>query len=68
MLGSNDGVNFKIVAGSETQRECCDLQFPYYPSQSYRYFLFAVVGELGCNSLITGFELEIAPAWNNRIN
>lgn len=68
MLGSNDGVNFKIVAGSETQRECCDLHFPYYPSQSYRYFLFAVVGELGCNSLITGFELEIAPAWNNRIN
>lgn len=68
MLGSNDGINFKIVAGSETQKECCDLYFPYYPSQSYRYFLFAVVGELGCNSRITGFELDVVPAWNNRFN
>ena len=67
ILCSNDGVNFKLVAGCEKNNEFCDLPFPYYPTQSYRYFLFAIVGDAGCKSSLTGFELDVSAAWNNRM-
>ena len=67
LLCSNDGVNFKLVAGCEKNSEFCDLPFPYYPTQSYRYFLFAIVGEADCRSCLTGFELDVSAAWNNRM-
>ncbi len=67
MLCSNDGVHYKISAGAETECESNDLRFPYFPSQSYRYFLFAVAGELGENGLITGIELDVNSTWNRRM-
>ena len=67
MLCSNDGVNFKLVAGAEKKIECRDVAFPYYPSQSYSHFLFAIAGELGEGSLLTGVELELDVAWKNRL-
>ncbi len=67
MLGSNDGVNYRIVAGCETCSACRDISFPYYPTQSYRYFLFAIAGNPGKDSILAGLELEIIAAWNNRM-
>lgn len=67
MFGSNDGVHFGLVAGREYDGETQDLKFPYFPSRSYRYYLFAVCGELSSQSRITGLEVEVMPAWNNRM-
>lgn len=67
MFGSNDGVNFCLIAGRETEQEVKDLKFPYYPTQSYRYYIFAVCGELSATSWITGMEFEVEPAWNSRL-
>jgi hypothetical protein len=67
MLCSNDGVHFKLIAGSEKNERCQDMQFPYFPTQSYKYYIFAIVGELGEGSVIAGMELDVAPAWNNRL-
>lgn len=66
MLASNDGVNFKLIAGREADKEVCDLKFPYFPTQAYRYYLFAVCGELSADSSVTGIDIDIEPAWNNR--
>ena len=67
MLGSNDGVNFKLVAGRECDKEMKDLKFPYYPTQSYRYYLFAVCGEMSADAWITGIEVVAEQAWNSRL-
>lgn len=67
MLCSNDGIHFKLIAGSEKNAVCRDVQFPYFPTQSYKYYVFAIVGELGEHSTITGMELDVAPAWNNKL-
>ena len=67
MLCSNDGVNFKLVAGSEKNAATRDVLFPYFPTQSYKYFLFAIVGEMGERSMLTAFELDVDVAWNNRL-
>ena len=67
MFGSNDGVNFCLLAGREVEKEIKDLKFPYFPTQSYRYYLFVVCGEMSADSWITGLEIEAEPAWNNRI-
>jgi hypothetical protein len=67
MLCSNDGVNFKLVAGSEKNAAMQDVLFPYFPTQSYKYFLFAIVGEMGERSMLTAFELDVDVAWNNRL-
>lgn len=67
LLCSNDGVNFKLVTGCEKKNETQDVVFPYFPTQSYRYFIFALAGNLDVMSMITGLELDITPAWNNRL-
>lgn len=67
MLCSNDGVNFKVVAGVEKKKCCKDVVFPYYPTQSYRYYLFAIAGNLDGASLLTGIELDMNLSWNNRM-
>lgn len=67
MFGSNDGINYGQLAGRECDDEVQDLKFPYFPSQSYRYYLFAVCGELSSQSRVTGLEIEMQPAWNNRM-
>ena len=67
MFGSNDGVHYKLLAGRESEAETQDLKFPYFPSQSHRYYLLAVCGELSSQSRITGLEVEVQPAWNNRL-
>jgi hypothetical protein len=66
MLGSNDGVHFKLVAGRETDKELNDMKFPYFPTQAYRYYLFVVCGELSADSFVTGLDIDVEPAWNNR--
>lgn len=67
LLCSNDCVNFKIVSGCEKNEECNDITFPYFPTQSYKYFALAIVGNVGKDSVITGAELEISFAWKNRL-
>ncbi|MBR5893513.1 MAG: hypothetical protein IKZ37_07760 [Bacteroidaceae bacterium] len=68
LLGSNDGENFKLVSGSERRRDFCDLSFPYVPTQSYRYFSVAVVGNISSRSSIAAVELNVDAAWNNGLN
>lgn len=67
LLCSNDGVLFKLVAGCEKKNDSQDICFPYFPTQSYRYFVFALAGNLDAMSMITGLELDVNPAWNNRL-
>ena len=67
LLCSNDGVNFKLVSGCEKLKECNDVVFPYFPTQSYKYFVLALLGSIGADSCITGVELELSLAWNNRL-
>ena len=67
MLCSNDGVHFKLIAGSEKNAECMDVQFPYFPTQSYKYYLFAIIGEMGEGSVVTAMEIDVSPAWNNKL-
>ena len=67
LLCSNDGVNFKLVSGCEKKNETQDVLFPYFPTQSYRYFIFALAGNLNTMSMITGLDLDITTAWNNRL-
>lgn len=67
MLASNDGVHFKIIAGSEKNDRTQDVMFPYFPTQSYKYYLFALVGELGKASVMTGMEIDVNVPWKNRL-
>lgn len=67
MLCSNDGVHFKMIAGSEKRKKTQDILFPYFPTQSYKYYLFAIVGEMGEVSSIMGMEVDVDASWNNRL-
>ena len=67
MLASNDGVHFKYVAGSEKSEAVQDVLFPYFPSQSYKYYLFAIVGNIGKDSIITAVEADVSVPWRNRL-
>ena len=67
LLCSNDGVNFKLVTGCDRNKETQDVVFPYFPTSSYRYYIFALAGELNSISMITGLELDVNAAWNNRL-
>ena len=67
LLCSNDGLNFRIVSGCEKSRDIQDVVFPYFPTSSYRYYMFALVGRLNAVSMITGLELDVSFAWNNRL-
>ena len=67
LLCSNDGMHFKLVAGCERGEETQDIVFPYFPTCSYRYYMFALVGEMNATSMITGLEIDICPAWNNKL-
>lgn len=67
LLCSNDGANFKLLSGVERDCEAQDLSLPDFLPSSYRYFVIAVVGDVGADTTITGVELEFALAWNNRL-
>lgn len=67
LLCSNDGVNFKLVSGCEKYDETQDVLFPYFPTCSYRYYIFALSGELDSKSMITGLGFDVCSSWNNRI-
>lgn len=67
MLCSNDGVHFRIVDGKECSGEAQDLRFPFFPTRAYRYFMFAVAGNMGVSSMITGLDADVSQAWNNRM-
>lgn len=67
MLGSNDGVHFKLLAGNEKNCRLHDVLFPYFPTQSYKYFMFAIVGYMGKDSVITGMEVDINVPWKNKL-
>lgn len=68
LLCSNDGENFKIVAGSERRRSFSDIVFPYAPTQSYRYFSVAIVGRIKCDSRLVALEFNVSTAWDNRLS
>lgn len=68
LLCSNDGENFKIVAGSERRRSFSDIIFPYAPTQSYRYFSVAIVGRIKCDSRLVALEFNVSTAWDNRLS
>ena len=68
LLCSNDGDNFKIVAGSERRRSFSDIVFPYAPTQSYRYFAVAIVGRIKCDSRLVALEFNVGTAWDNRLS
>ena len=67
LLGSNDGVHFKAVSGCDRKGEAQDVVFPYFPTPSYRYYVFALTGELNSSSMITGLEMDVSAAWHNRL-
>lgn len=67
MFGSNDGANFRLIAGRESIKETNDLKFPYFPTQAYSCYLFVICGKMSAGSMITGIELEIGKAWSNRL-
>lgn len=68
LLCSNDGENFKIVAGSERRNASVDIVFPYFPTQSYRYFAVAIVGRVKAESRLVALEFDVGTAWNNRLS
>ena len=67
MLASNDGVHFKPIAGIERDERIQDLLFPYFPTQSYKYYLFAIVGDMGKESVLTAIETDMNIPWRNRL-
>ena len=67
LLCSNDGVHFKILDGRELYAEVQDVRFPLFPTQSYKYYMFAVAGNIGVSSLVTGVEADVSAAWNSRM-
>ena len=67
LFGSNDGANYKLLSGREIVREAQDIILPFYPTQSYRSFVFVVCGKMMAGSVLTGVEVEVQSAWNSRI-
>ncbi len=68
LLCSNDGENFKMVSGSERRNAFVDIVFPYFPTQSYRYFAVAIVGRIKARSRLVALEFDVDTAWNNRLS
>lgn len=68
LLCSNDGVNFKLLKGTEVKKAIQDIAFRYFPTSSYRYYIIALAGDVGKNTMITGVELDISLAWSNRLD
>jgi hypothetical protein len=67
LLCSNDGVHFKLVSGCDRSSETRDIVFPYFPTCSYRYYIFALTGNVVSKSMITGLEIDVSAAWSNRL-
>ena len=67
LLCSNDGVHFKFVSGCDRSSETRDIVFPYFPTCSYRYYIFALTGNVVSKSMITGLEIDVSAAWSNRL-
>ena len=67
LLCSNDGVHFKLLAGEERTKDFNDIVFPFFPSQSYKYYVIALSGTMSLDSRIAGAELAIECVWNNRL-
>ena len=68
LLCSNDGVNFKLLKGSEVKKTIQDMPYSYFPTSSYRYYIIALAGNVAENTMITGVELDVAFAWGNRLD
>ena len=60
-------MHFKLIAGNEKNARVQDVLFPYFPTQSYKYYLFAIVGEMGAASAVTGIEVDVNLPWMNRL-
>lgn len=67
LLCSNDGVIYNVVTGSEFYDEVNDVCFPFFPKQSYRYYMFALVGDMGEDSMISGIDVDVEAVWGNRM-
>ena len=67
LLGSNDGTHFKVVAGSEKSAGVQDVLFPYFPTRSFKYYLFAIVGEVGAATVLTGMDIDVEFPWRNKL-
>lgn len=67
LLCSNDGVNFKLLTGAERSTDFNDIVLPFFPTQSYKYYIIALSGTMSVESRIVGAELAIECVWNNRL-
>ena len=67
LLCSNDGVHFKLLCGVENERDFNDVVFPFFPTQSYKYYVIALSGAISADSRVVGAELSIECVWNNRL-
>lgn len=67
LLCGNDGVHFKLLAGVEKEKDFNDVVFPFFPTQSYKYYVIALSGAIAANSRVVGAELSIECVWNNRL-
>lgn len=67
VLCSNDGVSFKLLTGVEKENDFNDIVLPFFPSQSYKYYVIAFSGSISLDSKIVGSELSIECVWNNRL-
>lgn len=67
LLCSNDGVHFKLLSGVERSEDFNDIVFPFFPTQSYKYYVIALSGTMSVESRIVGAELSIECVWNNRL-
>lgn len=67
LLCSNDGVHYRIIAGSEFYDDVNDVCFPYFPKKSYRYYMFALAGDVGESSIITGIDVDVENVWSNKL-
>ena len=67
LLCSNDGVHFKLLCGVENERDFNDVVFPFFPTQSYKYYVIALSGAIAADSRVVGAELSIECVWSNRL-
>lgn len=67
LMGSNDGLHFRILAGREYNKDVQDVRFHYFPTQAYRYYIFAIAGDMGVSTLLTGIETHVQTAWDSRL-
>lgn len=67
LLCSNDGVHFKLLCGVEKEKDFNDVVFPFFPTQSYKYYVIALSGAIAADSRVVGAELSIECVWNNRL-